>query len=206
MKLKYMLPLCVGFLTLTVSAQRIEAFEVNEDWIEKVAKAAPQQPEAEPLQDRKMLVFGLHTGFKHWVIPHVDEVMKVLGEKSGAFEVELTKDVRKFSKKSLEQYDAVLINNACSVGPRRDLILDALEKDETLSQKKREKLAAQLEADLIAYVDQGGGLMVVHGGIVMQNNSMAFSEMVGGSFDYHPPQQEIKVELVDAGHPMVKAF
>ena len=48
--------------------------------------------------------------------------------------------------------------------------------------------------------------MVVHGAIVMQNNSMAFSEMVGGSFDYHPVQQEVTLELCEPNHPLVKAF
>ena len=48
--------------------------------------------------------------------------------------------------------------------------------------------------------------MVVHGAIVMQNNSMPFSEMCGGSFDYHPRQQEITLQLVDPKHPLVKAF
>jgi type 1 glutamine amidotransferase len=35
---------------------------------------------------------------------------------------------------------------------------------------------------------------------------MPFSEMVGGSFDYHPPQQEVTLELADTDHPLVKAF
>ena len=48
--------------------------------------------------------------------------------------------------------------------------------------------------------------MILHGGIVMQNNSLDFSDMVGGSFDYHPPQQEINVKLVDPDHPLVSDF
>ena len=48
--------------------------------------------------------------------------------------------------------------------------------------------------------------MTLHGGIVMQNKSAEFSEMMGGSFEYHPKQQEIEVKLVDASHPLVKAF
>jgi type 1 glutamine amidotransferase len=60
--------------------------------------------------------------------------------------------------------------------------------------------------NLLKYVKRGGGLMVVHGAIVMQNNSIPFSEMVGGSFDYHPPQQEVVLELAEPNHPMLKAF
>jgi type 1 glutamine amidotransferase len=30
--------------------------------------------------------------------------------------------------------------------------------------------------------------------------------MVGGSFDYHPPQQKVTLELAEANHPLLKAF
>ena len=30
--------------------------------------------------------------------------------------------------------------------------------------------------------------------------------MVGGSFDYHPPQQKVHVKLVDPNHPLVNSF
>ena len=71
---------------------------------------------------------------------------------------------------------------------------------------QRKEKAAELEANLIGYVKKGGGLMVIHGAIVMQNNSMAFSEMIGGSFDYHPAPQKITLELCEPNHPLVKAF
>jgi type 1 glutamine amidotransferase len=48
--------------------------------------------------------------------------------------------------------------------------------------------------------------MLLHGAIVVQNNSRAFSEMTGGSFDYHPKQQRMHVKEVDRKHPLVKAF
>jgi type 1 glutamine amidotransferase len=40
----------------------------------------------------------------------------------------------------------------------------------------------------------------------MQNNSLEFSKMVGGSFDYHPVQQEVQVELVEPDHPLLTGF
>jgi type 1 glutamine amidotransferase len=63
-----------------------------------------------------------------------------------------------------------------------------------------------LEKNLIQFVKKGKGLVLLHGGIVMQNNSLEFSDMVGGSFDYHPPQQEVHVKLVDPNHPLVNGF
>ncbi len=48
--------------------------------------------------------------------------------------------------------------------------------------------------------------MILHGAITVQNNSMPFSQMTGGSFDYHPKQQEMHLKEVDKMHPLVKAF
>ena len=189
----------------SVKAQ-LKEFALNDEWIQKIEKLAPAKPEVQPKKHHRVLVFSLFTGFDHWVVPHTDAVMKVLAEKTGAFEVEFSKDIYQFEKKNLKKYDAVVLNNNCSVGPRRDLLLDVLDQDKRLTDDQRKNKAAELEANLIEYVKKGGGLMVVHGAIVMQNNSMAFSEMVGGSFDYHPVQQEITLELCEPNHPLVKAF
>lgn len=189
----------------TVKAQLV-GFAITDEWVRKIEKLAPAKADVQPKKHHKVLVFSLFTGYDHWVVPHVNTVMKVLAEKTGAFEVEISNDIYKFEKKSLKDYDAVVLNNNCSVGPRRDLLLDVLDKNNSMADDQRKKKAAELESNLIEYVKKGGGLMVVHGAIVMQNNSMAFSEMVGGSFDYHPVMQEITVELCEPNHPLVKAF
>ena len=75
-----------------------------------------------------------------------------------------------------------------------------------MDEKQKNQKAKQLERNLIKFVKKGNGLVLMHGGIVMQNNSMDFSDMVGGSFDFHPPQQEIHVKLVDPDHPLVSSF
>ncbi|KOH42635.1 ThuA domain-containing protein [Sunxiuqinia dokdonensis] len=200
-----LLGILIVFSVLEAKAQ-LKPFACDDAWVKKVEQIAPEEAEVQPSKPRKVLVFSLFTGFDHWVIPHTNAVMKVLGEKTGAFDVEVSTDIFKFEKKNLAEYDAVVLNNNCSVGPRRDLFQDVLDKDESLTAEQRTKKAAELEANLIRYVKKGGGLMVVHGAIVMQNNSMPFSEMVGGSFDYHPPQQEITLELAEPNHPLLKAF
>lgn len=203
--IKSLLVTLVIALSFSAEAQE-KAFELTDEWVQKIAETAPERPEVQPEKARKVLIFDLHTGYQHWVIPHTSAVVEMLGQKSGAYRAEITKDIYAFEAKNLKQYDAVVLNNNCSVGPRRNLYLDVLDVDDSLSEKQKIKKAAKLEANLIKYVKKGGGLVVTHGGVTMQNSSMAFSELVGGSFDYHPPQQEISVELVAADHPLVKAF
>jgi len=202
---KILLFISIFLSVLTIKAQ-LKEFKCDAEWIQKIEKLAPDKAEVTPAKHRKVLVFSLFTGFNHWVIPHTNAVMKILGEKTGAFDVEVSTDIFMFEKKNLKKYDAVVLNSTCSVGPRRDLILDVLDKDLNLTEEQKLKKGAELEANLIEYVNNGGGIMVVHGAIVMQNNSSAFSEMLGGSFDYHPVQQEITLELCEPNHPMLKAF
>ena len=205
MNKKIILSILILLSGILVKAQ-LKEFTCTDEWIQKIEQLAPVKAEVQSAKKHKVLVFSLFTGFDHWVIPHTNAVMKILGEKTGAFEVEISTDIFKFEKKNLKNYDAVVLNSTCSVGPRRDLLMDVLDQDKNLSDDQKKKKAAELEANLIDYVKKGGGLMVVHGAIVMQNNSMAFSELVGGSFDYHPVQQEVTLELCEPSHPLVKAF
>lgn len=205
MNKKALIPISLILSFCMVKAQ-LNEFPLTDEWVKKIEKLAPEKAEVQPAKNHKVLVFSLFTGYDHWVVPHTNAVLKVLAEKTGAFTVEFSTDIYQFEKENLKKYDAVFLNNNCSDGERRDLFADVLDKDGSLSDNQRASIAAELEANLIEYVKNGGGLMVIHGGIVMQNNSMPFSEMVGGSFDYHPPQQEISLELCEPDHPLVEAF
>jgi len=175
------------------------AIELTPQWKGKIMELAPANPRVKPESKRTVLLFSRCTGFKHWVIPHTDVVVEALGEKSGAFEVVQSNDIEMFSKENIRQFDGIILNNNCSKNPERNLFLDVLGKD-----KKEE--AAVLEDNLINFVAEGGGLVAIHGAIVIFNNSEQFSELLGGSFAFHPAQQEVTVHLVEPDHPLVKAF
>jgi type 1 glutamine amidotransferase len=169
----------------------------SKEWVGKIAALAPNEATAAPAEPRRVLVFSLATGFKHKVTPHVKEVVKVLGEKTGAFEVVLSDDIQMFSAQKLKEFDAVVLNNVCPDRSKRDLFWDVL---------KDEQKAAELEGNLLEYVNKGGGLAVIHGAIAFQINSPTVSGMMGGSFDWHPKNQVVTLELVDPAHPLVAAF
>ena len=189
-----------------MQGQRFQSFELNSDWIEKIQSMVEVQKK-NPIEEKKrLLIFSSHTGYKHWTIPHTEAVMQLIAQNSGAFEVTLSKDINVFEKDQLSEFDVVVLNNNCSIGPRRDMFWDVLKDDQNLGDKQKNKKAEQLERNLISFVKKGNGLMLLHGAIVMQNNSLNFSDMVGGSFDYHPKQQELHVKLVDPNHPLVSSF
>ncbi len=190
-----------------VAAQKLEPFELTQDWISKIEKMAPAKTRIRTNEVKKILIFSLHTGYKHWVIPHTEAALKIVATKSQAFEVVTSYDIKDFERKNLKKYDAIILNNNCSIGDKRNLFWDKLKEDSLLlNEKQRAKKAKQLEKNLLKYIKKGHGLMLLHGAITMQNKSMDFSTMVGGSFDYHPKQQKIHVKLVDVKHPLTQVF
>lgn len=186
--------------------QSLKEVTLDDAWKAKIQSLAPEKPTFPISKKKNILVFSLHTGFNHWVIPHTEEMVKIIGEKSEAFTVTGSKDISMFEMKNLKKYDAVVLNNTCSKGDHRNLFWDKLRADSDADSALLMKQAMQLEANLLEYVEKGGGLLLLHGAVTTQNNSAAFSKLVGGSFDYHPVQQAIQVRLVDANHPLVQAF
>ncbi|MDZ7606738.1 MAG: ThuA domain-containing protein [Cyclobacteriaceae bacterium] len=196
----------IFILSDVVAQQGLEPVPLDDAWKKSTFSLAPDKPMTPVKKPRRVLLFSLYTGYQHWVIPHADEVISILGSKSGAYEVERSVDIQMFQKKNLRRFDAVVLNNNCSVGDRRNLFYDALAKDSTKTQEECMALAAEMEANLLNFVKRGGGLAALHGGIVMQNNSPEFSDMLGGSFDYHPPQQMIEVMIAETEHPLLSHF
>lgn len=194
------------FCSHLLSAQSLKEVPIDTDWRGKIDFLAPDQPSFDFEKKKKVLVFSLHTGFKHWVIPHTEEMLQIIGEKSGAFEVSGSKDITWFEKGNLDEFDLVVLNNTCSKPDHRNLFWDQLNVAAPGDSATLMRKAQQLESNLIDYVEAGGGLLVLHGAVTTQNNSMDFSRLVGASFDYHPPQQKVHIRLVDPNHPLVQAF
>jgi type 1 glutamine amidotransferase len=188
------------------------------EWSAKIQEAAPEKAPATPEQPRKILLFSLMTGFQHWVTPHTAEVVRILGDKTGAYEVVESQDIEIFTPERLREFDAVVLNNSCSDRKHRHLFLDVLEDNVAdpsfsdrgryvdLSEAERREKAAALEQNLIDYVAHGGGLAMLHGALTTFNESENFSRMAGGSFHFHPRQQAVHLEVVEPGHPLVAGF
>lgn len=203
---KVILTALLSIFCLLTKAQSIQEFEPNDEWLAKIEKIAPTEPTVKNVSKKKILVFSKATGFYHWTIPHNIEMLKILAKKTKIFEVHVGYDIQKFEKKSLKNYDAVVFNNCNPSGPDRDLFADLLRQNTSLSDAEIKIKAPAYEENMMDYVKKGGGLMILHGAITVQNNSMEFSKMTGGSFDYHPKQQEMHVKEVDTNHPLVRAF
>ena len=192
----------------------LDSFKLTPDWENKIQQTAPDNAPAKPQAERKVLVFSLTTGFNHWCIPHTSAMVKILGEKSGAYTTVQSNDIEQFLPKNISQYDAIVLNNNCPDRKNRDVFLDTLvnkvdqygAKYKNLTLEERKAFALKLYTSLTTYIAEGGGLIILHGGITNFNNSDEFSEIVGGSFNFHPKQQTVTLKTVDHAHPLTKPF
>ncbi len=185
-------------------SQSLPEIMLDQTWKDKIKALAPEKATF-PAKKKKVLVFSLHTGFDHWVRPHTEEMVKILGEKSGAFTVSASKEISMMELKNLEKFDVLVLNNTNSKPDQRNLFWDKL-KESGADSADVMKQALELEANLRKFVENGGGLFVLHGANTTLNNSWDFSRLIGGSFDYHPKQQAIQIRLEDPNHPLVQAF
>ena len=199
-------PLLILLFVGIITGQDMQPFDLTNEWLVKIENIAPSIARIPLAKKKKVLIFSLHTGYEHWTIPHTEAVMKMIGNKSKAYEMQTSKDIKAFNMKNLKKFDVIILNNNCPIDDKRNLFWDKLKEDESLNDKQRLKKADKLEQNILKYVKKGGGLMALHGGIIMQNKSPKFGEMVGGSFDYHPKQQMIQVKLMDKNHPLLQAF
>lgn len=195
-------------LLLSVSShgQGLDEIKITPEWLSKIEQLAPGEPRIKEVTKKKLMIFSKATGYDHWSIPHNNEMLKIIARKSGIFEVHVGYDIEKFEAENLEKYDAVIFNNCNPSGPDRDLFSDLLRQNTSLTKAEIAAKAPVYEQNIMNYVENGGGLMILHGAITVQNNSMPFSKMTGGSFDYHPKQQPMHVREVDSAHPLVRAF
>lgn len=76
---------------------------------QRLEEAAPTKPTAVPLQPRKVLIFQKTT----WpAVMLVDDAFKIMGKKSGAFEVTtITDDASVMTPEWLRKFDMIVLNN-----------------------------------------------------------------------------------------------
>jgi len=159
----------------------------------KIEEAIPAKAPAVPARPRKLLIFDLNVGYPgHRSIPYANLAFTLMGRKTGAFETVVSHDPAVFRPASLKQFDAVFLNN--TVG-------NLFEE-------------AELRQSLLGFVEQGGGLLGVHGTTVAftrwpgaVEDWPQFGAMLGARGANHREANErVFVKLDDPGHPLNRVF
>jgi len=167
-----------------------ELRKVTEEEIAKIKAAMPAKAVVTPEKPRKMLVFWRCETFFHTVIPVANEALKIMGEKTGAFEVTaVTDDYSVFTADTLKQFDVVCLNN-------------------TTSLKFDPKVTPERCQALMDFVKSGKGLVAIHAAADNFYQWPEGMEMMGNKFTGHPwgggGTWAFKVDEPD--HPLMAPF
>jgi type 1 glutamine amidotransferase len=164
--------------------------DLKADELQKIRDAVPEKPTVQPAKPRKILVFWRCEGFFHTSIPVVNEALKIMGKKTGAYEVTVcTDDYSIFTPEKLRQFDVVCLNN-------------------TTHLKFNPKETPERCKALMDFVKSGKGIVGVHAGTDNFYDWPEAMEMMGGKFTGHPwgggGTWAIKIDESD--HPLMAAF
>lgn len=163
-----------------------------------VEAAIPQKAFAPPIKPRRILVTNLNMrngkpGKGHASIALGGLAVKLMGERTGAFDVVFSNDTLMFTTENLAQFDAVCFLNTAGV-----IFTDP-----------------QLRINLLDFVSNGGGFIGIHAAAATfvqwpeYWQFPAFGEMLGGYEDGgHPwkPNETIYLQVEQPDHPLTSMF
>jgi type 1 glutamine amidotransferase len=130
---------------------------------------------------KRLLYVTQSCGYRHAVLPYSQEVMRKIGEESGAFEATCTDDVGTVDWNNLSQYDAIAF---CTTG------------ELPLSEEARN--------NLIQFVKNGKAFIGLHNATDTFYQWAPYGEMIGGYFNGHPWHQEVGIIVEDRTHPATR--
>ncbi|MBH53864.1 MAG: glycosyl hydrolase [Opitutaceae bacterium] len=151
-----------------------------------ITKAQPTEASAQPLKERRILVFYRSEGFIHTSIPWGNFALQKMAEKSRAFAVVLSDDYSVFNADNLKQYDAILFNNSAELKFPKE---------------------SQRQA-IMDFINGGKGVVGIHGATDNFYNWETGVSMMGGQFCGHPWTAEgtWAFKLDDPSHPVNGVF
>ena len=179
-----------NILILTVAAAVVFTGDiygqVSDEEVDKIEQAMPVKPRVEPQENRRVLVFNRHEGYEHAAIAYAAKAMDIMAEKTGAFTVDHSTDMRAFRRRNLRKYDAIIFNNT--------------------TQLKFEN--ERYRRALMDFIRDGKGIVGLHAASDNFYNWPEAAEMMGGLFDGHPWTSggTWAIKVVDSEHSLTQSF
>jgi type 1 glutamine amidotransferase len=149
----------------------------------RIEAAIPNKAFAAPKKPRKLLVIESLEGMSHNTIPHTNVMIQRMGEKTGAWTTVFSNDLSNLRYPKVKEYDAIFLNSI--VG---EFLPDPA-----------------MRADLVRYVNEGGGIGGIHGTPWASRNWDEFAEMIGAQNAPHRIENGI-LKVYDKDNPIVRPF
>jgi type 1 glutamine amidotransferase len=196
-------------LTCTLCAQSswVPTFNdkpVAPQHVSAIEAALPSAPIVAPKAARRVLVFSATAGYRHKSIPTGKLALEKLGASSGAYEAVVSDDPANFESEALKGFDAVVL-----LSPTQDFFMPSNKQRKKFSKEDWAWLQARhnrLVDNLLAYVEQGGGLVGIHSATDSCYKHQGYGEAMGAYFAGHPWTANMNVTIVveDGEHAIIK--
>ncbi|MEA3224370.1 MAG: ThuA domain-containing protein [Planctomycetota bacterium] len=195
-RLKLLCVAMAGFWCLSLAVGALQAAspeklrDLKDEEVQNIEEALPSKATVKPAKPRKLLVFWRCEGFYHKSIPVVNEALKIMGRKTGAYEVTVcTDDYSIFTPEKLGQFDVVCFNN-------------------TTHLKFNPKETPDRCKALMDFVKSGKGIVGVHAATDNFYDWPEAMEMMGGKFTGHPWTSggTWAIKIDEPGHPLMASF
>src|ERR1700730_9058153 len=128
----------------------------------------------------RVLYLTLSAGYRHDVLPLSRDIVKLLGERSGAFAVSATEDVSVFTPENLRRYAAVMFYTTGEL-----------------------PMSEAQKAALLEFVRAGHGFVGVHSATDTFYLWPDYLDLIGGYFSQHPWHQRVTIEVADRKSKLV---
>jgi type 1 glutamine amidotransferase len=159
-----------------------------------------------PARPRKLLIYAISHGPHRFVIPTGKEILKLLGEETGAYTAVVSDDLAHFEADALKRFDAVCFANTTGEVFYRPIARDEFQGLTAAEKQQQVANAERLVENLTDYVRDGGGFFGIHAATDTLKKSPAYGDLIGGYFNGHPWSggQTVYARIERPEHPLCK--
>ncbi|MHC4679550.1 MAG: hypothetical protein ACYTEK_12705, partial [Planctomycetota bacterium] len=157
-------------LALLLGICTVAPGQVTGQQAERIKAAVPDEATVKPKQSRRVLIWNTpfmdKSPHKGYSIPQAQYAMKLLGQRTGAFDPVISDDVAMYRSENLKKLDAIVMNN--SNGPwirptEKDMPKFSVRSPQDSKFAKDIDSAEQLlRESLLDWVRNGGGIVAYH--------------------------------------------
>lgn len=199
--------LCVVLMLVVSLSATMSWGQLTGQQARRIEAAVPQKARMTPQKPRRVLIWNTpfmeESPHKGYCIPQGEYAMRMLGEKTGAFEPVVSDDLALYLPENIQRFDAIILNNSSGKWIRPTDADMARFKKYGSDANEVEML---LRKSLLDYVAGGGGLVAYHHAIGGNTHWPQFLDLIGAGYWGHPWNEEVGIKLDQPNHPLLATF
>ncbi len=177
--------------------KRTFVFQVTPNDLKEIEKLMPGKPHGAPSKPRKLLCWGRL--WTHMANLCAEEAVKILGRKTGAFEVVATDDPQALLPERLKDFDAIFFNSLHDNAPFLPPWFKEMPAEQ---QAAARQLDEKVKQSLLKFVGgDGKGIAAIEGAIAANREWKEWGELMGAFYAGHYVTKMV-LKVAAPAHPL----